>query len=79
MPNAETVPKKSEKNNPSGVLETGRLGLRTPEVLFFLFFLVQLQHFATLGLVLLFFFVQLQHFATLRLVLLVLFVQLQHF
>ena len=47
--------KKTKKNNPSGVFEIGRLGLRTPGGLVLLVFLVQFQHLATLGLVLLVF------------------------
>ena len=54
--------KQNNKTNSPGVLETGRLGLRTPGELVLLVFLVQLQHFATLGLVLLLLLVQLQHF-----------------
>ena len=37
LQNAVTVPK-TKKNNPSGVLETGSLGLRTPEGLVLLVF-----------------------------------------
>ena len=47
--------KKTNKTNSPGVLETGRLGLRTPGELVLLFFLVQLQHLALSGLVLLVF------------------------
>ena len=47
--------KKNNKTNSPGVLETGRLGLRTPGELVLLVFLVQLQHLALSGLVLLVF------------------------
>ena len=54
--------KKNNKTNSSGVLRPSLPVSKTPGELVLLFFLVQLQHFATLGLVLLVLLVQLQHF-----------------